>query len=361
MKLEIEKYQRLFSHPGLRLLLNEIAMLGYKGLGLVSIVKDDDFVCYMPKEKIEETSAEGLILYGSEQNFDKYVEDFRKFQREFTALCSSILKSKDISKDQIKEFIKHSERCINFYRRTEFIYVDKPYLESKKGHYPELDENLKKYEKIKFEFRDYINTVYLGTNSFYLKILDKLSSKFNVGVEDLQQYKIKEILDLFENKTVSKDLAKERFHRNIIIDKNGDFEIYWGNEADELIKNFIGSESSNEEIKGTVVHRGKIKGKVVIIKPAWNEDFSRIKSAMEKMNSGDILVSETTSPDIMPAIKKAGAIVTDQGGLMSHAAIMSRELKVPGIVGTGNATKILKDGDMVEVDADNGIVKILNK
>ena len=55
--------------------------------------------------------------------------------------------------------------------------------------------------------------------------------------------------------------------------------------------------------------------------------------------------------------EKAGAIVTDEGGLTSHAAIVSRELKIPCIVGTKIATKILKDGDIVEVDAENGIVR----
>jgi pyruvate,water dikinase len=60
-------------------------------------------------------------------------------------------------------------------------------------------------------------------------------------------------------------------------------------------------------------------------------------------------------------MKKAGAIVTDEGGLTCHAAIVSRELRVPCVIGTKIATKVLKDGDLVEVDADRGIVKILGK
>jgi pyruvate,water dikinase len=66
-----------------------------------------------------------------------------------------------------------------------------------------------------------------------------------------------------------------------------------------------------------------------------------------------------TSPDWLPLIQKAVAIVTDEGGITSHASIVARELKKPCIVGTKNATKILKDGDQVEVDADSGIVKII--
>ncbi len=68
-----------------------------------------------------------------------------------------------------------------------------------------------------------------------------------------------------------------------------------------------------------------------------------------------------TTPDFIPAMKKASAIITDEGGITCHAAIVSRELKKPCIIGTTNATKILRNGDSVEVDANNGIVKILER
>ena len=76
-----------------------------------------------------------------------------------------------------------------------------------------------------------------------------------------------------------------------------------------------------------------------------------------KMQKGEILVASMTRPEYVPAMKKAVAIVTDEGGLMSHAAIVSRELGIPCIVGTKIATSTLKTGDIVEVDADKGIVR----
>ena len=69
----------------------------------------------------------------------------------------------------------------------------------------------------------------------------------------------------------------------------------------------------------------------------------------------------TNPKQLLPALKNAGAIVTDEGGITSHAAIIARELKIPAIIGTKIATKVLHDGDLVEVDANNGIVKILSK
>jgi len=85
----------------------------------------------------------------------------------------------------------------------------------------------------------------------------------------------------------------------------------------------------------------------------------KTKDDLLKFKKGDILVAEATVPDYVPAMRKAGAIITDLGGLTSHAAIVSRELGIPCIIGTKIATKVLKDGDFVEVDANKGIVKII--
>ena len=76
---------------------------------------------------------------------------------------------------------------------------------------------------------------------------------------------------------------------------------------------------------------------------------------------GEILITQMTQPNIMDIASKASALVTDEGGMLSHAAIISRELKIPCVVGTKFATRVLKDGDLVEVDANTGVVKILER
>ncbi len=77
---------------------------------------------------------------------------------------------------------------------------------------------------------------------------------------------------------------------------------------------------------------------------------------IDKVEEGDVLVTTMTTPDMVPAMRKASAIVTDEGGLTCHAAIVSRELGVPAVVGTEKATKVLKDGMVVTVDGEKGIV-----
>lgn len=113
----------------------------------------------------------------------------------------------------------------------------------------------------------------------------------------------------------------------------------------EVIRNTL-------ELKGHPASQGKAQGRVKLVKD---------RTELHKVERGDILVTRLTTPDFVVAMEKAAAIITDLGGITSHAAIVSRELGVPCIVGTEMATKVLKDGDLVEVDANNGIVKILQK
>jgi pyruvate,water dikinase len=78
---------------------------------------------------------------------------------------------------------------------------------------------------------------------------------------------------------------------------------------------------------------------------------------LDKVGDGDVIVTEMTMPDMVPAMKRAAGIVTDEGGMTSHAAIISRELGVPAIVGTGGATSALEDGQLVTIDGDKGTVR----
>jgi phosphohistidine swiveling domain-containing protein len=103
-----------------------------------------------------------------------------------------------------------------------------------------------------------------------------------------------------------------------------------------------------KEVKGMVASLGKVVGKVKLI-------FSI--NDLDKVKDGDVIVSPMTTPNFLPAIKKASAIVTDEGGVTCHASIVAREFEKPCVIGTNNASKIFSDNDLVEVDAYNGIVR----
>jgi len=135
---------------------------------------------------------------------------------------------------------------------------------------------------------------------------------------------------------------------------------YWhGNSVDvitdeklieETKKILEGNTSAVQELKGFTACPGKAKGVVKIIN--HSED-------LKKINEGDIFVAKYTFPTYTPFMIKSAAIITDEGGITTHAAIISREYKKPCVIGVKKATSILKDGDVVEVDAEKGVIRIL--
>lgn len=119
----------------------------------------------------------------------------------------------------------------------------------------------------------------------------------------------------------------------------------------ELARHFDAPDTAGiTEVRGTTASKGLVVGTARIV--------ANIRE-IGKLGDGEILMTSMTTPDFVVAMKRAGAIVTDEGGLSCHAAIVSRELRKPCVIGTKIATKVFKDGDRVEVNADAGTVRKL--
>lgn len=120
------------------------------------------------------------------------------------------------------------------------------------------------------------------------------------------------------------------------------------------IESLTGAVKDVSELRGQGASKGKYRGTVrVVIDP--------LSPAAADFREGDILVTSMTRPEFVPLMKRSGAVVTNEGGITCHAAIISRELGIPCVIGTKIATKVLKDGDEIEVDAEKGIVRVLKK
>ena len=181
-----------------------------------------------------------------------------------------------------------------------------------------------------------------------IPLLEKIAEKLKITYNQLIYMTIDEIKKGIMNNTFP---SIEEINRRI---KEG-FSIFRINQETSINLDSISQDLTGhniETIKGISVSKGCFKGKVKIIM-----DISEIN----KINEGEILVTTMTTPNFIIGIRKAKAIITNDGGMTCHAAIISRELNIPCIVGTLNATDILKDEDLVEVDANNGIIKILKK
>ncbi len=177
-----------------------------------------------------------------------------------------------------------------------------------------------------------------------------LTKKHNLSSDIFRHLTLHEIEKLIDQKyTISKQKLEQRKKEFVYLASENDRHLFYGNGLSPQLNKILALPSSSEKnIKGQTAYPGKVRGQIkIVLRP---DDIKKFKE-------GNILVGVSTNPDLMPILCKAGAIVTDEGGLLSHAAILARELKIPCIIGTGNATKILKDGDFIEVDAEKGEIR----
>lgn len=169
-------------------------------------------------------------------------------------------------------------------------------------------------------------------------ILTKIAKSFGLTFKELRDYRVPDLLKSKVEKyeyekftTIAYGKESAFFHKPVFVEKK---------------------QADLTELRGAVAFKGIARGFVKVVKAAYEID---------KVNQGDILVAPTTAPSYIMGMKKAAAFVTDEGGITSHTAIVAREMKKPCIIGTKIATKVFKDGDFVEVDANNGVVRKTKK
>jgi phosphohistidine swiveling domain-containing protein len=187
-------------------------------------------------------------------------------------------------------------------------------------------------------------------------LLQETAKRLNLSLSQVYLLTFDEIEDaLIKGKKIKIDKINERNGFTVMSHNNGKAVVLTGAKAKKFYasKNIFKEKINKnvKELQGTCACSGQAKGVVRIV---------NLVEEIHKMEKGNIMVAHTTFPNLVPAMKKAAAIVTEDGGITCHAAIVAREMNTPCITGIKIATKVLKDGQIVEVDADNGIVKIIN-
>jgi len=187
-------------------------------------------------------------------------------------------------------------------------------------------------------------------------ILSSLEAKTGIPKKYLRYLGFDEVEPVLKG-LVDRDNLKKRHDQGMLLHffENG-HKIIFGDEAASLKADMdmgsSGPEAGVTELRGQTASQGYARGIARII--LEQKDFGKLKK-------GEILVTSMTRPEFVPIMETAGAIVTNEGGITCHAAIVSRELGKPCIIGTRNATSVIKDGDLVEVRANHGTVKILKQ
>jgi phosphohistidine swiveling domain-containing protein len=263
--------------------------------------------------------------------------------------------SQDLKKqvDYILPFIKNSLKSkINsdtykdFWHRISVYY--KPHI-NVKYIVDYLDKKLLSRLLPLFEnARIYAEPVFGYSEEFMVNFAKHLGKQLKCDYKLILCLTKKELNDFFKNhKIPSKRELKNRYQNSILIFDEKDSRVLVGAELKEVEDIIFGSKDI-VKLKGLTAYPGKI----VAIARVINDP-----KLGAKLKKGEILISGMTRPEFLPIMERASAFVTDAGGILAHAAIVAREMKKPCITGTKIATKIFKDGDLVEVDANKGTVR----
>lgn len=260
--------------------------------------------------------------------------------------------SNEALRDEFQNFLHDTQKVLSQYFTLDYHSMDEiarisleldPAFDLER-----VNKNLEELGNIKLQMREAWNPLVYAPG-LIKKFLLEVAKRLSISETDIFLYTQCEILDVLAGNDVA------------FIDKNQGY--LWGKKiaipligqvAYEVLNQLWVVEKKVTTLKGQIGSKGYYKGRVKKID--YGMDLVKETAAMEP---GSVLVAVATGPELVLACKKAGAIVTDEGGIISHASIIARELGIPAVIGTRQATLLLNDGDEVVVDANTGVVTVV--
>ena len=180
---------------------------------------------------------------------------------------------------------------------------------------------------------------------------DEISSRLGIEGEDIAFLSKEDIINGLSKNLSMKKIVDERKEKGFVIKQVGDsIKVITGIPKEDNHEKAILEVS---QLNGMTACKGRVTGRAKIV---FNP-----KIEGNEFQQGDVLITSMTEPSFVPLMKKASAIVTDEGGVLCHVAIVARELNKPCVIGTKVATHVFRNNDLIEVDADKGTIKILKR
>ncbi len=295
--------------------------------------------------------AKAACLKSKNKKIDKYLNELVK---NYYWIENNYLKVNPKTKKQFLEEIDQIKDACHKYQEEKNRIRNN--LKKKKEIYKKIKASklLKAFVQMADDFtfiQDCRKQVVLRLNHFIFLHLKELASRLDFDQELIFYIVPSEFNDFLERPDKFIEIARERQRGCLVIfDKDG-YAIFTRSELRDVdLSNFFKDYSKINQVKGTPACPGRVRGIARVI--LGSDQFTNLRE-------GDVLITNQTTPDFVPLMKKAAAVVAEQGGVTSHAAIVSRELGVTCVVGAKDAMRIFKDGDSVEVDAERGVVKKL--
>lgn len=363
------------------------AYLGYK-IAYTNILSKSVF--YIHEESLKQMEDFGMILFFDKFRIINIINDAKNLYEKWEAFVNenkfnifnlnlkelyNILKKHIEFKTKFVSYYKYSEKM--FVRGVEkYLYDRKNFSESQINLFEtylagnnviiedkkinQLLDNVKLMTKEKYFLRECLNNSII----FDLPILNRIAKLLEWPHYLIECLTLDEIEELcLENKR-----NEAIYLRNATRRHKGYLRIYDGTSLEkindfyefDLLKlnnekheNMFSDNDLSEELG---IIQGIVEGKVVVFPYTFYNDFGSIPKKIKKMRKGNILIARSTGPELIGACKKASAIITEEGGMTSHAALIAREFNIPCIVGVRGALSKYKDGDYIRVDSINKII-----
>jgi len=352
MNKKEQDYYFVYQTSGFSVLLTDVCVNTYGDFDTIAYAEDGLLKYYISNQDFKVKNKK--LIYSIYYNFEETISVLNEDIVSITKLVDSF--GKDVSLKDFDKFMSLLFRISNTYSRLDHVYSDHLYtseLENK-------DSIIRLIQNNKNNIREKINPVFIDNNSLLNYIAKKVAKQFGLEREAVLACTVSEIRNLLKGELESGLIRTNS--KNFFITKTGSkINYYFNAEAIQKKREFEKSTSIEKITNLTgqaILKLGILKGEIYKIEMNY-EDFNASIKKINEAPSDKIIAVESTLPEMIPLLTRSKAIVTDMGGLLSHAAISARELGIPCIVGVEQATKILKTGDIVEIDTDSGMVKII--
>lgn len=309
-----------------------------------------------------------ISLADLKNNYHKIYRNLERHQKDYFWLRNNYAHSQEISSEEflqeIKEIIKSKTRKEIENEISKTFDSCKKLLNCKRTIIKKLGLGGEILDKIKLfsifsGWQDERKKMNLYTGHYITLLIKEVSRRMRMDYKKgyyLLDDEIKNFL-LKNNHILVNKLEERRKAMFFILPDGGRMEIYEGREKEALIKEALltlkkinSVKIRDNKVRGMVASFGnkiKIAGRIRVVLNAKRDIFKK----------GEILVTSMTRPEFVPLMRKAKAVITDEGGVTSHAAIVSREMNIPCVIGTKIAAKIFKSGDLIKIDLKKGLIE----
>ena len=353
MNEKITDYYFLYQTTGFSVLLTDICVNNYGNFNTVAYAEDGLLRYYISNHDYKIKNKNSVT--SDYENFEETLKQLNKNINNIEILADSF--TDEISLDDFDKFYNLLSNICNLYSKFDHVHSDHIYTSSLNNK----DNLIGLIQDNKNVIRKKINPIFISNDSLLNEIANKVAKKFGFEVEAVLASTVSEFRKLLSNEI---EIPIRENSKDFFIVKRGiHIDYYYGIEAVEKKKSFELSNFPRETttLRGqTILRSGKYVGEICKIEMNY-KDFNASIKTINELPGDKIVVVESTLPEMVPFLTKSKGIITDMGGLLSHAAITSRELNKPCIVGTEIATRVLNTGDMVEIDTDIGEIRIIIK